>query len=130
MWNYRIIKKENDHGLYEVFYNDDGKISAHTDKPILVEESPEDLLNSLRLMLDDAQKSYYKVLEYGKIEFAPLYDEKDLSESMTIEEFESEIKKIDVRDLTNDTIQDQSLNNPPLSLTDPDVDVDESEYGE
>ena len=48
MWNYRIIKKENDHGLYEVFYNDDGKISAHTDKPILVEESPEDLLNSLR----------------------------------------------------------------------------------
>lgn len=130
MWNYRIIKKENDHGLYEVFYNDDGKISAHTDKPILVEESPEDLLDSLRLMLDDAQKSYYKVLEYGKIEFAPLYDEKDLSESMTIEEFESEIKKIDVRDLTNDTIQDQSLNNPPLSLTDPDVDVDESEYGE
>ena len=130
MWNYRIIKKENDHGLYEVFYNDDGKISAHTDKPILVEESPEDLLDSLRLMLDDAQKSYYKVLEYGKIEFAPLYDEKDLSESMTIEEFESEIKKIDVRDLTNDTIQDQSLNNPPLSWTDPDVDVDESEYGE
>ena len=130
MWNYRIIKKENDHGLYEVFYNDDGKITAHTDKPILVEESPEDLLDSLRLMLDDAQKSYYKVLEYGKIEFAPLYDEKDLSESMTIEEFESEIKKIDVRDLTNDTIQDQSLNNPPLSLTDPDVDVDESEYGE
>ena len=130
MWNYRIIKKENDHGLYEVFYNDDGKITAHTDKPILVEESPEDLLNSLRLMLDDAQKSYYKVLEYGKIEFAPLYDEKDLSESMTIEEFESEIKKIDVRDLTNDTIQDQSLNNPPLSWTDPDVDMDESEYGE
>ena len=130
MWNYRIIKKENDHGLYEVFYNDDGKISAHTDKPILVEESPEDLLDSLRLMLDDAQKSYYKVLEYGKIEFAPLYDEKDLSESMTIEEFESEIKKIDVRDLTNDTIQDQSLNNPPLSWTDPDVDMDESEYGE
>ena len=69
-------------------------------------------------------------MEYGKIEFAPLYDEKDLSESMTIEEFESEIKKIDVRDLTNDTIQDQSLNNPPLSWTDPDVDMDESEYGE
>ena len=130
MWNYRIIKKENECGLYEVFYNDDGKISAHSEKPEVFGENPEDLLTTLRLMLDDAQKSYYKVLEYGKIEFAPLYDEKDLSESMTIEEFESEIKKIDVRDLTNDTIQDQSLNNPPLSLTDPDVDVDESEYGE
>ena len=130
MWNYRIIKKENECGLYEVFYNDDGKISAHSEKPEVFGENPEDLLTTLRLMLDDAQKSYYKVLEYGKIEFAPLYDEKDLSESMTIEEFESEIKKIDVRDLTNDTIQDQSLNNPPLSWTDPDVDVDESEYGE
>ena len=128
MWNYRIIKKENECGLYEVFYNDDGKISAHSEKPEVFGENPEELLTTLRLMLDDAQKSYYKVLEYGKIEFAPLYDEKDLSESMTIEEFESEIKKIDVRDLTNDTIQDQSLNNPPLSSTDPDV--DESEYGE
>ena len=94
MWNYRIIKKENDYGLYEVFYNDDGKISAHTDKPILVEESPEDLLDSLRLMLDDAQKSYYKVLEYGKIEFSPLYDEEDLGEAMTLEEFEAEFKEI------------------------------------
>ena len=130
MWNYRIIKKENECGLYEVFYNDDGKISAHSEKPEVFGENPEELLTTLRLMLDDAQKSYYKVLEYGKIEFAPLYDEKDLSESMTIEEFESEIKKIDVRDLTNDTIQDQSLNNPPLSWTDPDVDVDESEYEE
>ena len=130
MWNYRIIKKENECGLYEVFYNDDGKISAHSEKPEVFGENPEELLTTLRLMLDDAQKSYYEILKYGEIEFAPLYDEKDLSESMTIEEFESEIKKIDVRDLTNDTIQDQSLNNPPLSLTDPDVDVDESEYGE
>ena len=121
MWNYRIIKKENDHGLYEVFYNDDGKITAHTDKPILVEESPEDLLNSLRLMLDDAQKSYYKVLEYGKIEFAPLYDEKDLSEAMTIEEFESELESIGFKEV-GDT------NSPPLSWTDPDVDVDKSDY--
>ena len=94
MWNYRIIKKENDHGLYEVFYNDDGEISAHTDKPILVEESPEDLLDSLRLMLDDAQKSYYKILKYGEIEFAPLYDEEDLGEAMTLEEFEAEFKEI------------------------------------
>jgi hypothetical protein len=66
-------------------------------------------------MLDDAQKSYYKILKYGEIEFAPLYDEKDLGQSMTLEEFEAEIKKIDARDLINDTIQDQSLNHPPKS---------------
>jgi hypothetical protein len=130
MWNYRIIKKENECGLYEVFYNDDGEISAHAENPEVIGENPEDLLTTLRLMLDDAQKSYYKVLKHGEIKFAPLYDEKDLSQAMTFEEFESEIKKIDVRDLTNDTIQDQSLNNPPLSWTDPDVDVDESNYGE
>jgi hypothetical protein len=135
MWNYRIIKREvegqpDQYGLFEVFYNDEGEISAHSEEPELVDASPEELLTTLRLMLDDAQKSYYKILKYGEIEFAPLYDEKDLSEAMTLEEFEAELKKIDVRDLTNDTIQDQSLNNPPLSWTDPDVDVDESDYGE
>lgn len=94
MWNYRIIKKEDEYGLYEVIYDNDGNITAHSEKAELVEESPEDLLTTLRLMLDDAQKSYYKVLEYGKIEFAPLYDEKDLSEAMTLEQFEAEFKEI------------------------------------
>jgi hypothetical protein len=119
MWNYRIIKKEtkgqpDQYGLYEVIYNDDKEISAHSEEPEIWGESPEDLLTTLRLMLDDAQKSYYKkVLEYGKIEFAPLYDEKDLSKAMTLEEFKSEVEKIDARDLINDTNLDQSLNNPP-----------------
>ncbi len=127
----REVEGQPDHyGLFEVLYNDEGKISAHSEEPELVDSSPEELLTTLRLMLDDAQKSYYKILKYGEIEFAPLYDEKDLSEAMTLEEFEAEFKEIDVRDLTNDTIQDQSLNNPPLSWTDPDVDVDESNYGE
>jgi len=135
MWNYRIIKREiesqpDQYGLYEVIYNDEGEISAHSEKPELVGESPEDLLTALRLMLDDAQKSYYKVLKYSEIEFAPLYDEKDLGEAMTLEEFKTEIEGIDARDLINDTIEDQSLNYPPLSCTDPDVDVDESDYGE
>lgn len=119
MWNYRIIKKENEYGLYEVFYNDDNEISAHAENPEVIGESAEDLLTTLRLMLDDAQKSYYKILEHGKIEFAPFCSEEEM------EEFEA----VDIRDLINDTNLDQSLNNPPLSWTDPDVDVDESDVG-
>lgn len=99
MWNYRIIKREvegqtDQYGLFEVFYNDEGKISAHAEEPELVEESPENLLATLRLMLDDAQKSYYEILKYNEIDFAPLYDEEDLSKPMTLEEFEAEFKEI------------------------------------
>ena len=99
MWNYRIIKREvedqpDQYGLFEVFYNDDGEISAHAEEPELIGESPEDLLVTLRLMLDDTQKSYYKILKYGEIEFAPLYDEEDLGKAMTLEEFEAEFKEL------------------------------------
>ena len=124
MWNYRIIKREvkgqpDQYGLFEVFYNDEGKISAHAEEPELVDESPEELLTTLRLMLDDAQKSYYKILKYNEIEFAPFCSEEEM------EEFEA----VDIRDLINDTNLDQSLNHPPLSWTDPDADVDESDVG-
>ena len=87
MWNYRIIKKKKDlYGLYEVFYNDDGEITAHSQDPEVIGDSPEDLLQTLRLMLDDANKSYNKILESDKIKFAPMY-EGELSEAMTLEEF-------------------------------------------
>lgn len=87
MWNYRIIKDKDTYGLYEVMYNDDGEIFAHSENAEVIGDSPEDLLHTLRLMLDDANKSYYNVLEADKIKFAPIYDEKDLSEAMTFEEF-------------------------------------------
>lgn len=78
MWNYRIIQKKKDlYGLYEVFYNDDGEITAHSQDPEVIGESPEDLLQTLRLMLDDANKSYNNILEYNQIKFAPLYDENE-----------------------------------------------------
>jgi len=81
MWNYRIIKnKDNSYGLYEVIYNDDGEISAHSEDPEVIGESPEDLLTSLRLMLDDANKSYHNILEADKIVLAPLCDESDLED--------------------------------------------------
>lgn len=87
MWNYRIIKDKDTYGLYEVMYNDDGEIFAHSENAEVIGDSPEDLLHTLRLMLDDANKSYYNILEADKIKFAPIYDEKDLSEAMTFEEF-------------------------------------------
>jgi len=87
MWNYRIIKdNDNAYGLYEVIYNDDGEISAHSEKAEIVGDSVKDLLNSLRLMLDDAQKSSYNILEMDKIKFAPLVDESDKMESITLDE--------------------------------------------
>lgn len=86
MWNYRIIKnKDNSYGLYEVIYNDDGEISAHSEDPEVIGESPEDLLASIRLMLDDANKSYYDILEADKIVFAPLCDESDLADGIEYE---------------------------------------------
>ena len=98
MWNYRIIKKEvngkpDEYGLYEVFYNDNKEISAHAESPELVAESAEELISSLRLMLDDAQKSYYEILNHGEIEFSPFYDEKDLSEAISFDEFKEIIDK-------------------------------------
>jgi hypothetical protein len=87
MWNYRIIKDKDNYGLYEVIYNDDGEITAHSQDPEIIGDSPEDLVQTLRLMLDDANKSYYNILELDKIKFAPMH-EGDLSEAMTLEEFE------------------------------------------
>ena len=86
MWNYRIIKDKDNYGLYEVMYNDDGEIFAHSENAEVIGDSPEDLLQTLRLMLDDANKSYNNILESDKIKFAPMY-EGDLSEAMTLEEF-------------------------------------------
>jgi hypothetical protein len=87
MWNYRILKLSDDtYGLYEVIYNDDGEISAHSENSELTGSSVKDLLDTLRLMLDDAQKSSYNVLEADKIKFAPLTDEDEKSESIEIED--------------------------------------------
>lgn len=95
MWNYRIIKNEDDsYGLYEVIYNDNGEISAHSENSEIIGESPEDILQTLRLMLDDANKSYYNILEYNKIKFAPLVPEEDKQEYIEYEfDDEGEIKE-------------------------------------
>ena len=87
MWNYRIIKNGETYGLYEVIYNDDKQIAAHSEDPELESHDVDDLIESLELMLEDAKKYKNNILEYDQIKFAPMYNESDLSEVMTLEEF-------------------------------------------
>lgn len=100
MWNYRIIKNKDVYGLYEVMYNDDGEIFAHSEEAEIVGESPEDLLETLNLMVGDVKKhfNYFfppqineeKILEIDKIKFAPIYKEEEL-ETISLEELLGEV---------------------------------------
>lgn len=87
MWNYRIIKKDGLYGLYEVIYNDDREISAHSEVAEIENDNVEDLIKSLEMMLEDARKSLSDILDYESIVFSSLYDESELGEAMTYEEF-------------------------------------------
>ena len=105
MWNYRIIKNKKTYGLYEVMYNDDGEIFAHSEKPEIVGESPEDILETLKLMLRDVKKhfSYFfpieineeKILELDKIKFAKPCEDYDKGEEITMEELDDILKELD-----------------------------------
>lgn len=82
MWNYRIIKREVDgqpdqYGLFEVFYNDNGEITAHADEAEVIGDNPEEILESIMLMQKDAQKSLSNILEMNKIKFAPLSEDEN-----------------------------------------------------
>jgi len=73
MWNYRVIKKGEEYGLYEVFYNEDGEISAHAENPDLIGESLEDLRAQLSMMKKDILRTMNepdRVLDFGKIDFS------------------------------------------------------------
>jgi len=75
MWNYRIIEKKGDnptedsYGLYEVFYNDAGDISAHAHSPDITGTSVKDIKKRLKMMSRDVKKCKGKVLKWGKIKF-------------------------------------------------------------
>ena len=104
MWNYRIIKDKDAYGLYEVMYNDDGEIFAHSEKPEIVGESPEDILETLKLMLRDVKKNFVsffpikvdecKILEVDKIKFAKPCEDYDKGEVITIEELDNILKDL------------------------------------
>ena len=80
MWNYRIIRKKEGAsvvlGLYEVMYNDDGKIFAHSETPEDLDgyETPKDLLESLFLMVSDVEQHVSgekDILDHDEIKFHP-----------------------------------------------------------
>ena len=56
-WNYRIMKRENNEGqfefgIYEVFYDDNGKVIASTENSLTpVCDSEEDLRIELNIMM-------------------------------------------------------------------------------
>ena len=98
MWNYRIIKNKNTYGLYEVMYNDDGEICAHSEEPEMIGASPKDLLDTLELMLDDVNEHIIngrEILELNKIKFHEFCKDLDKSETITIEELDDLLKDLE-----------------------------------
>ena len=98
MWNYRIIKDKDTYGLYEVMYNDDGEICAHSENPEIIGESPTDLLDTLELMIHDVNKHIIdgeKILEYDKIKFSEFCKDMDKSEEITLEQLDDILKDLE-----------------------------------
>jgi hypothetical protein len=95
MWNYRIIKRGDSYGLYEVMYNDDGEIFAHSEEPELEEHSSKELIQTLNMMLDDANKSKNNILTYDKIKFAKPCEDYDKSQVITFEELDDLLKDLE-----------------------------------
>ena len=95
MWNYRIIKDKNAYGLYEVMYNDDGEIFAHSEEAEIIAESPEELIETLNLMLSDANKSKENILIYDQIKFAKPCEDYGKSETITIEQLDDLLKDLE-----------------------------------
>jgi len=61
-WNYRIMKRkcpetgEIYYALNEVFYTEQGKLMAYSERDDIVGGSPEEVIETLEMMLTDAKK--------------------------------------------------------------------------
>jgi len=61
-WNYRIIKRkcketgEIYYALNEVFYREDGKLMAFSDRDDILGDSKEEIIHVLEMMLKDANQ--------------------------------------------------------------------------
>jgi hypothetical protein len=68
---------EYDYGLYETFYNEEGKVCGHDEVPTIVGDSVEEIEKTLKMMLSDVNRCKEDVLEGDRIKFAPFYDESE-----------------------------------------------------
>jgi len=70
-WNYRIMKRKNDQGhfdfgIYEVFYDDNGKVTGWTENSLTpLCDSEEDLKEELKIMVDAFTKEVLTYEERG-----------------------------------------------------------------
>ena len=70
-WNYRIVSEKAPEGeflqLYEVYYDDDGKIKGMTENPMKpYGESVEELQNDLEYMMEDLKQPVLDMKELEK----------------------------------------------------------------
>lgn len=70
-WNYRIIKHDKSEPAYfaihEVYYDEKGKIQGWTADPIeIAGDSKQEVLETLKHMIDDAKQSVLKESELEK----------------------------------------------------------------
>jgi len=62
MWNYRIMKSkcprtgELYYTLNEVFYHDDGRLKAYSERDEVMGDTKEEIISILEMMLSDAKK--------------------------------------------------------------------------
>jgi hypothetical protein len=91
MWNYRILsypgkdKSEAYYGLVEAIYNESGGLCAHDEEPILTGESPNDILESLNLMINDVKlhcQDSSIVLDVDAIVYESFFEDDEDMESL------------------------------------------------
>ena len=60
-WNYRIIRRkcketgEIYYGLNEVFYQENGKLMAFSERDDIIGDTPEEIIRVLEMMMKDAK---------------------------------------------------------------------------
>jgi len=57
-WNYRVLDRAGELAIYEVFYDEDGRVIGHTDTPVYPHaESLHDLVDGVQSYLQALQKA-------------------------------------------------------------------------
>jgi hypothetical protein len=52
-WNYRVMRRGTDYGIYEVYYNESGEPTSVSDESVVpTAESPDELRDRLNMVLE------------------------------------------------------------------------------